>query len=122
MRFPEPPERPLVLTSGPTSAHPSRHARHAGHARGGDACYHNVSVRRVSALRTMLSSQEKGADLPGLEHEGAVLRRTFLALLLALIPGTSTAQSPTPDAGTAPTPGPSDAPRLLHLDEAVQAA
>jgi outer membrane protein len=51
-----------------------------------------------------------------------VLRRTLLALLLALIPGVSRAQSPTPDAGTAPSPGASDAPRLLHLNEAVQAA
>jgi len=70
----------------------------------------------------MPSSQEKGAVHPGLEHEGAVLRRTLLALLLALIPGVSRAQSRPPDAGTAPAPGASDAPRLLHLNEAVQAA
>src|SRR5262249_42459747 len=122
MRYPEPPERPLILTSGPPSSHRSRHARHARPARAEDACYHNVSARRVSALRTMPSSQEKGAVRPGLEHEGAVLRRTLLALLLALIPGVSRAQSPTPDGGTATGPGTSDAPRLLHLNDAVQAA
>src|SRR5262249_39190364 len=95
------------------------------HARGEDACYHNVSVRRVSGLRRMASSQEKGADLPGVEHDEAVLLRTSLILLLALFPALTRAQSLAPDAGTAPTPvgaGPSDAPRLLHLNEAVQAA
>src|SRR5262245_577886 len=127
MRVPEPPDRPPVLPGRPKAAHPSRHGWHAMPAREQDACYHNVSVRRVSALRTMPASQEKGAVRQGLEHEGAVLPRTFLALLLALIPGVSRAQSPTRDASTAPAapaPGtvPSDAPRLLHLDEAVQEA
>jgi outer membrane protein len=70
----------------------------------------------------MLSSQEKGAVRPGLEHEGTVLRRTFLVLLLALIPGVSRAQSPAPDASTPAGTTPSDAPRLLHLNEAVEAA
>jgi outer membrane protein len=77
----------------------------------------------------MPASQEKGADLPGLEHDGAVLQRTLFILVLALFPALSRAQSLAPDAGTGPgapvaaKPGaPSDAPRLLHLDEAVQAA
>jgi outer membrane protein len=76
----------------------------------------------------MYSSQEKGADPPRLEHEGAVLQRTSLILLLALFPALTRAQSLAPDAGTAPagaTPAgaaTSDAPRLLHLDDAVQAA
>ncbi|HEY1909049.1 MAG TPA: TolC family protein [Myxococcaceae bacterium] len=61
-----------------------------------------------------------------------MLRRTSLVLLIALFPGFARAQSPTPDAGTQPSlstlsrppepvEGP-DAPRLLHLNEAVQAA
>jgi len=56
-----------------------------------------------------------------------VLPRTVLVLLLlsVIVPGPVRAQSAGPAAGTAPagTPGAaSDAPRLLHLDEAVQAA
>jgi outer membrane protein len=65
-------------------------------------------------------SQEKRAPRPGLEHDEAVLRPAFVLLLLALVPGVVRAQSAAPDAGTAQPP--SDAPRLLHLDEAVQAA
>ena len=57
-----------------------------------------------------------------------MLRRTSVLLLLALVPGLARAQSAAPDAGTAPVApaGPAataaDAPRLLHLEEAVQAA
>ena len=58
-----------------------------------------------------------------------MLRPASLLLFLALIPGPARAQSAAPDAGTAaaaPAPAgaaqtPSDAPRLLHLDEAVKA-
>src|SRR5262249_51871748 len=103
MRFPEPPDRALVLTGCPTRAHPSAHGWNAATARGEDACYHNVCVSRVSGLREMPSSQEKGAVRPGLEHEGTVLRRTSLVLLIALFPSLSRAQSPTPDAGTQPS-------------------
>src|SRR5512135_1463478 len=102
MRVPEPPERSLVLTGSPTRAHPSAHAWHAARARGDDPCYHNVSPARVSGLRTMPASQEKGARCPGLEHDEAVLRRTSVLLLLALVPGLARAQSAAPDAGTAP--------------------
>src|SRR5215469_11347615 len=98
MRFPEPPDRALVLTGCPGRAHLSAHGCNAAHARGEDACYHNVSAPRVSGLREMPSSQENGAVRPGLEHEGTVLRRTSLLLLLALFPSLSRAQSPTPDA------------------------
>src|SRR5689334_13165221 len=129
MKFPEPRERPVVLTGRPAPAHPSRHAWHDIHARGEDACYHNVSVRRVSGLRRMPSSQEKGADLPGLEHDEPVLQRTPLLLVLALFPALSRAQSLAPDAGTGPAApaavearASSDAPRRLHLNEAVEAA
>ncbi|MGZ6140040.1 MAG: TolC family protein, partial [Myxococcaceae bacterium] len=58
-----------------------------------------------------------------------MLPRTVLVLLLltAIVPGAARAQSTSPDGGTAPTgPAtagiPSDAPRLLHLNEAVEAA
>lgn len=59
-----------------------------------------------------------------------MLSRTVLLLLMALVPGLAWAQSAAPDAGTAAAPGPAgvlagpspDAPRLLHLDEAIQAA
>src|SRR5262245_57865125 len=68
----------------------------------------------------MFSSQEKRAPRPGLEHDGAVLRPACLLFLLALVPGLARAQSAAPDAGTAQPP--SDAPRLVHLNEAVQAA
>ncbi|MGZ3479282.1 MAG: hypothetical protein ACXU81_02960, partial [Myxococcaceae bacterium] len=58
-----------------------------------------------------------------------MLPRTVPVLLLlsAIVPVAARAQSTGPDAGTAmagpAAPGaPSDAPRLLHLDEAVQAA
>ncbi|HEY1334862.1 MAG TPA: hypothetical protein VGF31_11450, partial [Myxococcaceae bacterium] len=61
-----------------------------------------------------------------------MLRRTSLLLFLALFSGPARAQSPTPDAGTQPSlstlsrpPEPAEgpnAPRLLHLNEAVQAA
>jgi outer membrane protein len=79
----------------------------------------------------MPSSQENGAVRPGLEHEGTVLRRTSLVLFIALFPSLSRAQSPTPDAGTRPSlstlsrpPEPVEGPdtRVLHLNEAVQAA
>lgn len=51
-------------------------------------------------------------------------RAVFALLLSAIVPGAALAQSSGPDAGTAPAaPGaPSDAPRLLHLNEAVEAA
>ncbi len=76
-------------------------------------------------------SQEIRARGARLEHEGPVLNRTALLLfLIAFAPGTARAQSPASDAGTAAPPArpgapaalPSDAPRLLHLDEAIQAA
>ncbi len=56
-------------------------------------------------------------------------RTALLTLILGLAPAVSLAQSATPDAGTAPLPAApgspaaaSDAPRLLHLNDAVQAA
>ena len=60
-----------------------------------------------------------------------MLKRTALLLLLiAAVPPLARAQSAMPDAGTAAAPaspgppaaGPSDAPRVLHLDQAIQAA
>ena len=68
-------------------------------------------------------SQETRAGRAGVEHEVPVLSRTVVFLLL-MAAGGARAQSLASDAGTAaPAPGASpDAPRLLHLDEAVRTA